>query len=441
MKAALNRIASALKLKRKPLSYEEEKHLARHGDIAVRTKLAEREDVRPEILYYLAEDPDPQVRRRIAANSRTPVHADLILARDADDVVRIDLAAKISRLAPGLSANEQEQVRRMTYEVLEILARDQLPRVRRVLAETLKDVADAPADIIGHLARDTDIEVSGPVLRCSPVLTEDDLLEIIRTCVVAGPLSVISERKGIGERVSDAIIATDDVQAIGVMLANPSAQIREETLDRLIERAPEIESWHEPLARRPKLSPGSVAKIAGFVGESLIAELQARGDLDSATVEVLKTELSARLERDKDGDGGNGEDAKDEAMVEPAIARVRRIYADGNLTEDCVSQALGSGDRRFVTAALAVLSDLPLSLVEKIGESKSARGVTAVCWKAGLSMRFANQLQIRYAFIAPNAALNPATGNKFPLTPEEMEWQIEFFASMVPGGAKSRRRA
>lgn len=440
MKEALNRIATAFGLGRKPLSYEEEKHLARHGDIGERTKLAEREDVRPEILYYLAEDPDPQVRRKIAANSSTPVHADLILARDTDDVVRTDLAAKIARVAPGLSANEQEQIRRLTYEVLEILARDQLPRVRRVLAETLKDVADAPPEIIGRLARDTDIEVSGPVLRCSPVLTEDDLLEIIRTCAVAGPLKAISGREQLGERLSEAIVATDDVEAIGVMLANPSAQIREETLDRLIARAPEIESWHEPLARRPKLSPRAVSKIASFVGESLIAVLQKRGDLDPATVEVLKIELSARLERDKGGAGGNGEDAKGETMAEPAIARVRRLFADGELTEECVAQALGSGDRRFVTAALAVLSDLPLSLVEKIGESKSARGITAVCWKAGLSMRFANQLQIRYAMIAPNAAINPAKGDKFPLTPEEMDWQLEFFGSMISNG-KSRRRA
>ena len=439
--SALARIAGVFGFGRKPLSYEEEKHLARHGDIAVRTQLAERKDVRPEILYYLAEDPSPEVRRKIAANARTPVHADLILARDDDDVVRIDLAEKISRLAPGLSANEQEQVRRMTYEVLEILARDQLPRVRRILAETLKDVADAPPEIIGRLARDTEIEVAGPVLRSSPVLTEDDLLEIIRSCPIAGPLSAISARENLAETVSDAIVATDDVQAIGVMLANPSAQIREETLDRLIEQAPEVESWHEPLARRPKLSTHAVAKIASFVGDSLIAVLQERGDLDSATADVLKSELSSRLERDRDREPAKGEDAKGEAMAEPAIARVRRLFADGQLNEECVAQALAAGDRRFVTAALAVLSDLPLGLVEKVGESKSSRGVTAICWKAGLSMRFANQLQIRYAHIAPNAALNPKEDGKFPLTPEEMDWQIEFFASMVPGNGKSRRRA
>jgi len=55
------------------LSYEEAKELARHKDPAVRRILAARPDLRPEILYYLAEDPHPDVRRQIAANQATPL--------------------------------------------------------------------------------------------------------------------------------------------------------------------------------------------------------------------------------------------------------------------------------------------------------------------------------------------------------------------------------
>ncbi len=447
MKAALNRIASAFKLSRRPLSYDEEKQLARDADMAVRAKLAGREDVRPEILYYLAEDPAPEVRRKIASNANSPRHADLILARDGDDVVRSDVAGKIAQLAPGLSADEQEQVRRMTYQILEILARDQLPRVRRILAETLKDMSNAPHEIIGKLARDTDIDVAGPVLRSSPVLTDEDLIEIIRTCPIAGPVAEISRRANVGEKVTDAIIDTDDVEAIGTLLANPSAQIREEALDRIIDRAPEIESWHEPLARRPKLSSMAVTKIARFVADSLIEVMHARGDIDPSTVAVLKSELSNRLDRDSSNrktddktgakDDGHSEGNFD-SLPEAAIARARRLYTQGKLKEDAVSEALAAGDRRFVAAALAVLSGLPLALVEKVAESKSARGVVAICWKANLAMRFATQLQIRYAHIAPNAAINPADGEKYPLTPEEMDWQIDFFGTMVPGEAEAK---
>ena len=65
------------------LSYDESKRLARDGDAAVRVHLAAREDVRPEVLYFLAEDDSAEVRGCIAANLSTPRQADLVLALGA----------------------------------------------------------------------------------------------------------------------------------------------------------------------------------------------------------------------------------------------------------------------------------------------------------------------------------------------------------------------
>ena len=54
-----------------------------------------------------------------------------------------------------------------------------MARVRRIVAEALKDVANALPEVINRLARDTEIVVSGPILESSPVLTDDDLLAIV----------------------------------------------------------------------------------------------------------------------------------------------------------------------------------------------------------------------------------------------------------------------
>src|SRR3546814_10474941 len=72
----------------KTLSYEESRELAQNGSDRTRADLAQRLDLRPEVLYFLADDPSTEVRRRIAANARTPRQADLILARYADEAVR-----------------------------------------------------------------------------------------------------------------------------------------------------------------------------------------------------------------------------------------------------------------------------------------------------------------------------------------------------------------
>lgn len=154
--------------------------------------------------------------------------------------MRGDLAAKIARLAPGLTEHEQDRVRQATMEALTALAHDQIPRVRQVLSEALKDVANAPPNVIRQLARDVEVAVAAPVLEYSPVLTDEDLLEIIAARPVSAKLVAISRRRRVTEVVSDAIAGTEDDAAIAALLGNASAQIREETLDRLIEQRPRI---------------------------------------------------------------------------------------------------------------------------------------------------------------------------------------------------------
>ena len=284
--------------KRKPLTYKESKGLARHGGATERKSLAARTDVNPEILYYLADDPEPEVRRQIAVNETAPRQVDIKLARDTDTEVRSGLAGKIARLAPGLTADEQDTIRRMTHEALVILARDEVPRVRRILSEALKDVADAPPDVIGRLARDVDLVVAGPVLEFSPVLTDEDLLEIIAGDPVHGSLAAISRRADVAESVADAISDTDDAEAIAALLANPSTQIREETLDSIIDRAVDVESWHSPLVNRPKLPARAALRLARFVAQSLLQTLTERKDLDTETALAVAAEVRKRLEEE-----------------------------------------------------------------------------------------------------------------------------------------------
>lgn len=410
-----------------PLDYEQAKELAAHADANVRAELAARDDVKAEILYFLAEDADAEVRRRVAANAQTPAQANLLLATDQSDAVRGDLAAKIARVAPGLSPHEQDRLRRMTYESLEMLARDQIPKVRQILAEALKDVAGAPPDVIRRLARDAELVVAGPVLQFSPVLTDDDLLEIIGANPIPGALACISRRSIVNVKVADAIAATDDVDAIAVLLGNPSAQIREETLDRLADRAADIEAWHRPLVERPQLSARTAQKLARFVAANLLQTLAERRDLDADAVAAVAAVVSRRI-GEIDDEGGSKGEAKRDADEAAALERVRALHAAGQLSETAVDTALSSGDYAFVSAALAVLSGLPAKAVRKVVYTKSAKGMVAVAWKAGLSAGFGAQLQAKMMHLSPSKVLGPRQGDH-PLSAAEMEWQLEFFGA------------
>ncbi len=410
------------------LSYDESKRLARDGDPAERERLAGREDVRPEVLYFMAEDDSAEVRGRIAANLSTPRQADLILARDRDEAVREKLARKIELLLPELDADQQAQAYKYLVEVIEILAQDQVIRVRQIVAETLQEVASAPSHVIRRLARDVAEVVACPVLEFSPLLSDQDLLEIIESGGDSGRLSAISRRQGVGEQVTDAIVATQDEGAISALLDNGSAQIREEALDGLVAAAIEVSAWQEPLVRRPRLPASAVRKLAAFVASSLLDLLKARHDLDRETARLVAREVERRIE---DAAKETAEKGVETAAGETAEKRATRMFEAGELDDQVLIRALNGGDRDLVRHGLALRADLPLSLIDHVLAAHSAKGVTALAWKAGCAMRFASQLQLRLGGIAPNHVLNPRGGTDYPLSDEAMAWQLDFFQSLA----------
>jgi uncharacterized protein (DUF2336 family) len=411
-----------------PISYDEAKKLAGHEDPEVRLALAVRDDVKAEILYYMAKDPSPEVRRKIATNAAAPHQAHLLLVEDDDEGVRTSLADKIAKLTPGLSPDEQDKLRRSTIEALEILARDQVTRVRQILSDTLKDVANAPPHVIKRLAQDAELVVAGPVLEFSPVLTDEDLIEIIESPSAQGALGAISRRSLVNERVAEAVAATDDVDAIADLLANPSAQIREQTLDNLIDRASAIDQWHAPLVRRPKLPKGAAKRLAHFVADNLLVVLRERQDLDASMLEEVETVVRRRIEEEKPIDAEPLATSPMEDEADPPYEVAERMKKSGKLTDEIIAQAAAADDRAFVLAALAVRIGVAQGVVFKIFATHSAKGVVAVTWKAGLPMSMAVQFQEKFARIKPEHLLAPSEGNGYPLSDEEMQWQIDFFS-------------
>lgn len=399
--------------------------MAAEQDIGVRSAIAGRASVKPEILYFLAEDPAPEVRRVIATNMATPVQADLLLAGDADDDVRSDLAEKIASLSPGLSADEQDRVRQLTYETLEILARDQVTRVRQILAETLKDIADAPPEVIRRLARDAELVVSGPVLQFSPVLNDEDLLEIILNNPASGSLGAISMRGDLVEPVADAIAATENENAIALLLGNHSAQIREETLDALIARAPDVEPWHEPLVQRPTLYGKAASKLARFVAHNLLDRLSQRDDLPPDVLDEVRRVVERRLEEEP-----AQLPEEEQTTADGATIRVQGLLSAGELDEAVVAKAVRNGDREFSIAALAALSGLKVDIIRSVIATKSAKGMVAISWKAGLSPQLSETLQQRLALLQQRDILR-AEGDNYPIDDAAMEWQLDFIKDLA----------
>lgn len=400
------------------LSHAETLRILEARNNAAREELAARADAAPEVLFFLASEGSIKARRAIARNAATPAHANRLLAEDSDEDVRAELARKIGRLLPNLPEDASEKMRDLTIETLERLARDQLPRVRRILAEEIKALDCVPKNVIDLLARDVEEEVAVPILEYSPLLSDADLAEIISSSQARFTLSAIAQRKPLSANVSDAIATALDVPAVAALLANSSAQIREQTLEKIIDHGSRITEWHLPLVLRSDLSQRTIRRIAGFVSAALLDKLSAREGLDKETRSILSKRVRARIDEPSDEEPDPAEQAQSD---------VAHLYKEGRLDDSAVEKAVESGKREFVIAALALLADTGVETARRIIQSGTAKPVVALVWRAKLSMRVAFKVQTLVMRLKGGELLPARAGVDFPLTEDEMLWHLNYF--------------
>ena len=389
---------------------------------AAQQELAIRTDAGADVLDYLATHGGVATRRAVAANIAAPPRANRTLCDDEDDDVRAELCRKIARLMPDLSREEALEVRQITIEMLEKLAHDQVPRVRAILAEEIKTLDCVPKSVIDTLARDVEEIVAAPILEYSPLLSDADLIEIIAGAKVEHALAAIAKRRPLSSAVSDVLVGTLDIPAIAALLVNPHASIREQTLEKVVDAAETIDSWHEPLALRPDLSNRTIRRLASFVGTALLEALTLRGGVDENTGVYLKRRLRTRLQKSDEA-----EQAEKDGLARDLASAKRSGCSDDEYMEDLAE----AGNKESVIVALASFAQVPVSGVRRMIDSRSAKAIVALVWRAHLGMRVAFKIQSFVTRLPPTELLAARGGKSFPLSEEEMRWQLSYFD--VPG--------
>lgn len=402
------------------LEYETTRKVLEKNQLAQRTQLAGRSDSPPEMLYFLAGDESPKVRRKVAMNPHTPIQADELLTDDRDDEVRCELARKISRLIPGLPEDAQVKLRERLEAMLEKLAADHLPRVRQIVAEEIKQSDNVPKSIAMRLAKDLEEVVRAPILEYSPLLSDEDLLQIMASGIVDGAMAPIAKRQHVSEPVANAIVASLDVSAVAALLANRNAQIREETLDAIIDQAEDIHSWHKPIVMRPELPLRAVRRVAGFIASSLLNILLERKDLDldDDTTDILRKAIRERI---------NEVDEFEPPDDAPSGLDARVAYANGQLTDASVAAAATANRSEYVIEGLALKSGIPEQIVRRILQARSGKAITAMVWKAGFSMRTALEVQKTIGRVQRADLVLARNGVDYPMDAEELRWHLQYF--------------
>ena len=110
------------------------------------------------------------------------------------------------------------------------------PAARADLAERLSVLANAPRGLVGQLAREDEISIAGPLLRRSPVIDEQALIEIARI-KGQGHLLAMSERSTLSPGLTDVILRRGDREAVRRAAGNAGAHFSQAGYSALIKRA------------------------------------------------------------------------------------------------------------------------------------------------------------------------------------------------------------
>lgn len=270
------------------------------------------------------------------------------LLADPSPATRADLASKVAREfgAPALSASE----RMLAEEIIRVMARDAVVRVRQSLSENLKANPALPRDVALTMARDVEA-VAIPILSVSQVLTDADLIEVVRTGT-GEKQEAIAGRPVVPAGVAEALIETASEKAVAKLVANEGAELGEKSLGRVIDRFGDSEAVQEPLVHRAALPMTIAERLVAVVSDKLQTYLVTHHELPAQVAADLVLQSRERATVTL----FTGE--SDAAALERLVAQLAR---NGRLTPSLMVRALCTGDIAFFEHAMSHLGTVPLT--------------------------------------------------------------------------------
>jgi uncharacterized protein (DUF2336 family) len=294
----------------------------------------------------------------------------LLWARTAPAEARAAGAAALA--GAYLRSAMSPEDRREAETALISLVDDPSPLVRRALAEELAGASGAPRTLVLALIAEQS-DIAALLLAQSPVLGEADLVD---AAAIGDGLAqrAIAQRPHLPLGVAAALAEVGVEEALLALLANPTAEIPEFSLERIFEREGESGAVREALLARLDLPTGLRQAIAAKVSDALAAFVTGCG--------WLTEERSARLAREATERVAVALAAGGEESDAPAI--VECLRETGRLTPGVILRSLLSGEPALAEAAFATLSELPLGRVRALLWDRNGSGLKALYRRAAM---------------------------------------------------------
>ncbi len=296
------------------------------------------------------------------------------LAKDNDDDDRAIAAHKICRVIDRAPLSRVE--RQSAIEIMQVMAGDAAELVRRALAVTLQNSPHLPREIAVKLASDLD-SIAMPILSSSPALTDDDLIDVVRSGVAVRQMAVAG-RKKVSSKVVQVIASEGREPAVAVAAANNGAVFSEDSFSITLERFGKNAKITDGLIARDSLPVHVAEKLVSLVSDEALKRLAKRHELPPQLAVELAEGARERATIDLVDQAGRAADMQ---------RFVQQLHLNGRLTPSLIVRGLCLGHVRFVEWSLAELAGVPHARAWLLVHDAGTLGLRAIFERAGLPSR------------------------------------------------------
>jgi uncharacterized protein (DUF2336 family) len=296
------------------------------------------------------------------------------LVKGSSDDDRAQAAHKICRTIDSAPLNETE--RDHAEAILKMMAEDAAVSVRRSLSVALQNSPNLPRALALKLAEDIDA-IALPILQHSPVLSDTDLVEIMRAAPPSKQLAVAS-RDNLSSTVTGAIAVFGHPSAVEQALANDNAVFDASGLSAVLQRMGDKPTITETMARRRTLPVTIVERLVAMVTGEVFDYLVNHHEVPPQLAIDLASGARERATLD----------LVEQAGLQADLSRfARQLAHHGRLTPSFIMRALCLGHMEFVEHAMAELGGLPHHRAWLMMHDSGPLGLKALFDRSGLPTR------------------------------------------------------
>ncbi|MCA1456113.1 DUF2336 domain-containing protein [Bradyrhizobium sp. BRP22] len=226
---------------------------------------------------------------------------------------------------------------------------------RAELAERLSLLSKGPRTLIGQLAREDEIAIAGPLLRRSPVIDEQVLVEIARA-KGQEHLLAMAERPKLSADLTDVIVRRGDRDVVRRAAGNAGAEFSRGGYSTLIRRANQDSVLTLAVGQRADLSPEQLKTlVAGSV------DIVRRRLFD-----VVKPERQAAIKQAISEINGMSEKVDSARDFAPAQRTILALHHADQLNELALLDFAKSFKYEEAVCALAAMTGVKIATLDRL---------------------------------------------------------------------------